>query len=180
MRPTLARPFPPPNQIHGSRPGSSIHGMAPAGYQEELHVAQEQDLRNSPGWQAWNMSKRVSAANGYEREANEILEALVSAGEMPDDTLTQAGRLASEISDAATRSRATWQRIQEAIRKSDPSIMDESDSQVSVLSHRGANHALAAQIRTIWGEDDGVSVAYWKFQELKALTTPPENAPEIS
>jgi len=58
--------------------------------------------------------------------------------------------------------------------------MDESDSQVSVLSHRGANPVLAEQIRAIWGEDDGVSVAYWKFQELKALTTPPENAPEIS
>ena len=134
-------------------------------------MTSESSLSQNPAWQAWNMSKRVSSANGYEREAMAIMAVLASDGRSPKGALDRARELVLAISEAASRSRLTWQRIQEALRQADASLIDQSDPRVSVLSNHGANPPLTAKIKAIWAEDDGASVAYWKFQELTALSS---------
>jgi len=80
-----------------------------------------ESLRDNAGWQAWNMSNRISEANNYARDARRLLEGLESDGAAPE-SIGERRRLLVEMEDAASRANATWERMKTAMAQGDPTL----------------------------------------------------------
>jgi len=137
--------------------------------QQEQTVPEDRGLADNAGFQAWNMSKGVSAVRGYAHQARELL-AEFEARETDPEQVTNARRLAGEIERIAAGADAVWKRIEAALEGT--GVADPPEDGVTVLRNRGADQPLTAQLREIWADFGGRTAPLALLGQLEEITGP--------
>lgn len=125
------------------------------------------DYTDNAGWHAWNMSKRISTSRFFVKEARLLLEAATETA--PPNTLTELRLILADLEAASERGNETWGRIQEAMRRADPTLIDPPEQGVSVIHNHGPNRALMDELWRIWGQDTSVVEARELFAQFLDL-----------
>jgi hypothetical protein len=129
---------------------------------------ESESLADNAGWQAWNMSKRVSEGNYYAQEARALLDTVKSSPGGTLDIVTRLRELLAEIEVAANRGVATWERIKAAMAEADPSLV-AAERGVDVIRNHGSNPALTKELRRIWSGNNGTHEACELFRQFEQV-----------
>jgi hypothetical protein len=127
-------------------------------------------LHSNAGFQAWNMSKGISAARGYVRQARELLAEFEASDGTDPDGVAEARRLVAGIERIGAGADDVWRRIEAAL--ADTGAADPPQDGVTVLRNRGPDRPLADRLREIWRDFEGRTAALTLLEQLEAIAGP--------
>jgi hypothetical protein len=133
-------------------------------------VPEDNGLANNAGFQAWNMSKGVSAVRGYAGQARELLADFEARQDTDPDQMAEARRLVGAIEHFAAGADVVWARIQAALAGT--GVADPPDEGVTVLRNRGADRPLTERLREIWSDFGGRIAPLTLLERLEEITGP--------
>ena len=116
------------------------------------------------GFQIWNMSKRLSAVNGGARRAAQELKRHRATKDLVPEDIAEIEQIADEYEKCSASADQTWVQLVEVTKRSDPTLVDESDI-VAVIGNHGSDSALMSHVQAIWQKD--TSVAESRIQSVR-------------
>lgn len=132
----------------------------------------QQSLANVPGWQLWNMSKRVADIRIMKKKADMWAEETVAHQVLTDPERAQLRALRSELDATAVEAEQLYVRLRAEVSAGQPEAIKDTGQGIDILRNAGPNAELTACLNAIWASDGSIARARQIFDELKRLLRP--------
>ena len=129
-------------------------------------------LADVPGWQLWNMSKRVADVRIMKKKADLWAEEAPAHQGFTDADRSQLRILHAELGATAVAADHLYERLRAEVSAGQPEAIEEPRHGIDVLRNAGSNPELTARLKAIWASDRSIARAWEIFEALKRLLRP--------